>query len=54
MCAASLDEMPDEVLNLMRLLYSMVMVSFLIKVLRQPGVPDSAAALLEGISEPIP
>jgi hypothetical protein len=46
--------MRDEVLNLMRLVHSMVMVSFPIEVLRQPGVPHSAAALLESIGDPIP
>jgi hypothetical protein len=50
----SCDDMPDEVVNLMRLLYSMVMVSFPIEVWRQPRIPDSGATTLECIDEPAP
>ncbi len=49
-----LDEMPDDVTNLMRLLYSMVMVSFPVEVWRQPGVPDSGRASLQCVEEPVP
>ncbi len=50
----SLDEMPDDVLNLMHLLYSMIMVSFPIECWKQPRVPDSGATALDCVSEPVP
>jgi hypothetical protein len=49
-----LDEMPDDALNLMRLLYSMVMVSFPVEVWGQPRIPDTGAAYLDLLVEPIP
>jgi hypothetical protein len=49
-----LDEMPDDALNLLRLLYSMVMVSFPVEVWGQPRIPDTGAAYLDLLVEPIP
>jgi hypothetical protein len=49
-----LDDMPDDVLNLMHLLYSMIMVSFPVECWKQPRVPDSGAASLDCLSEPVP
>jgi hypothetical protein len=49
-----LDEMPEDALNLLHLLYSMVMVSFPIEVFHQPRIPDTGAAYLELVSEPGP
>jgi hypothetical protein len=49
-----LDDMPDDVLNLMHLLYSMIMVSFPVECWKQPRVPDSGAATLDCLSEPVP
>jgi hypothetical protein len=49
-----LDAMPEEVLNLMHLLYSMIMVSFPVECWGQPRVPDSGAAALECLVEPTP
>ena len=42
-----LDDMPEDVLNLMHLLYSMIMVSFPVECWKQPRVPDSGAATLD-------
>ena len=39
-----LDDLPEDVLNLMHLLYSMIMVSFPVECWKQPRVPDSGAA----------
>jgi hypothetical protein len=50
----SLDDMPEDVLNLMRLLYSMIMVSFPVECWKQPRVPDSGASTLDCVSEPVP
>jgi hypothetical protein len=47
-------EMPDDVLNLMRLLYSLITVSFPVECWGQPRVPDSGAAYLDLLSEPVP
>jgi hypothetical protein len=49
-----LDDLPEDVLNLMHLLYSMVMVSFPIECWSQPRVPDSGAAAMDCVSEPRP
>ena len=50
----ALDDLPDEVLNLMHLLYSMIMVSFPVEAWHQPRIPDSGAAMLECHLEPMP
>jgi hypothetical protein len=50
----SLDELPDDVLNLMHLLYSMIMVSFPVECWKQPRVPDSGASTLDCVCEPVP
>ncbi|WP_019926857.1 hypothetical protein [Nocardia sp. BMG111209] len=49
-----LDEQPDDALNLLYLLYSMIMVSFPVEVWSQPRVPDSGAATLDCVIEPQP
>jgi hypothetical protein len=49
-----LDDMPDDAQSLLQLLYSLVMVSFPVEVWRQPHVPDSGAAYLDLLIEPIP
>ena len=49
-----LDELPDDAQQLLYLLYSLVMVSFPIEAWRQPHIPDSGAAYLDLLIEPIP
>ena len=49
-----LDDMPDDVSNLMHLLYSMIMVSFPVESWKQPRVPDTGASRLDCVSEPAP
>jgi hypothetical protein len=49
-----LDELPDDATNLLHLLYSLVMVSFPVEVWRQPHIPDSGAAYLDLVGEPMP
>ncbi len=49
-----LDELPDEVVNLMHLLYSMIMVSFPVECWGQPQVPDTGSVYLDLVSEPVP
>ncbi len=50
----TLDDMPEDVLNLMHLLYSMVTVSFPVECWKQPRVPDSGATALDCVAEPVP
>jgi hypothetical protein len=49
-----LDDMPDDAQRLLQLLYSLIMVSFPVEAWRQPHVPDSGAAYLDLLEEPIP
>lgn len=49
-----LDDMPDDAQRLLQLLYSLVMVSFPVEAWHQPHVPDSGAAYLDLLIEPIP
>jgi hypothetical protein len=49
-----LDDLPEDVLNLMHLLYSMIMVSFPVECWKQPRVPDSGASRIDCVSEPVP
>jgi hypothetical protein len=50
----TLDDMPQEALNLMYLLYSMITVSFAVECWRQQFVPDAGAAQLDLVVAPVP
>ncbi|WP_280268851.1 hypothetical protein [Nocardia wallacei] len=50
----ALDDLPDQVQNLLYLLYSMINVSFPVEVWSQPRIPDTGAAALDCVIEPIP
>ena len=49
-----LDDLPEDVLNLMHLLYSMITVSFSAECWTQPYVPDSGASRIDCVLEPKP
>jgi hypothetical protein len=49
-----LDELPEDGLNLLHLLYSMIEVSFPIEVWHQPRVQDSGSASFPAFTEPRP
>jgi hypothetical protein len=49
-----LDDLPEDAERLLQLLYSLVMVSFPVEAWRQPNVPDSGAAYLDLLIEPLP
>jgi hypothetical protein len=49
-----IEDLPEDVLNLMHLLYSMVTVSFAVECWKQPFVPDSGASTLDCVVEPVP
>jgi hypothetical protein len=48
-----LDDLPDDAKTLMHMMQSLVMVSFPIEAWKQPRVPDSGAAWVEVIREPV-
>lgn len=50
----SLDDLPEDVLNLMHMLYSLVTVSFPVECWKQPRVPDTGATSLDCVAEPVP
>ena len=49
-----IDDMPNDVKNLMHLLYSMIMVSFPVESWGQGRVPDTGSAYLDLLVEPGP
>jgi hypothetical protein len=49
-----LDDLPADVTNLLRLIYSLVMVSMAIEIFGQPKTVDAADAVLDRIREPAP
>ncbi|MGI8336263.1 hypothetical protein ACRYCC_40505 [Actinomadura scrupuli] len=49
-----LDDLPEEVLHLMHLLYSMITISFCVEAWSQQRVPDTGAAALDCLIEPVP
>jgi hypothetical protein len=50
----ALEALPDDATNLLRLLYSLISVSFAVERWKQPHVPDSGAAYLDLVGEPTP
>jgi hypothetical protein len=50
----SLDDLPGEVLNLMRLIYSLVAVSPAVETWRQGRIPDTGASEINCLVEPVP
>ena len=49
-----LDALPDDARRLLQLLYSLIMVSFPVEAWRQPHIPDTGAAYLDLVIEPVP
>ena len=49
-----LDDVADDALNLLHLIYSMVMVSMAVEVFGQQKPTDSADAVIDRIGEPVP
>jgi hypothetical protein len=50
----ALDDLPPDALHLMHLLFSMIMVSFPVECWRDARVPDSGAARIDCLVEPVP
>ena len=49
-----LDDMPDDAIHLLQLMYSMIMVSFPVEVWKQPWIPDASEASMACVIEPAP
>jgi hypothetical protein len=49
-----LDDIPDDVLNLLHLVYSMIMVSMAVEVFGTQKPTDSADAVIDRFGEPVP
>lgn len=48
------DDMPEDALNLLHLIYSLIMVAMAVEIFKQPRPTDSADAVLTRVSEPVP
>ena len=49
-----LEELPDDVLNLLHLVYSMIVVSMAVEVFGTQKPADSADAVIDRVSAPVP
>jgi hypothetical protein len=49
-----LDEMPEDAVSLLRLVYSFIIVSFAVELWRQPHVPGTLGTSFDRTSEPLP
>jgi hypothetical protein len=48
----TLNELPDDALRLLHLLYSMILVSYAVNIFKQPRIPDSGSAFMDTVVEP--
>ena len=49
-----LDDVPDDALHLLHLIYSLIMVAMSVEIMHQPRPTDAADAMMTRISEPVP
>jgi hypothetical protein len=49
-----LHDLPEDAINLLHLIYSMIMVSFPVEAWGQPRVPDTGSASFDNVIEPMP
>jgi hypothetical protein len=49
-----LDDLPEDALHLLRLIYSLIMVAMAVEIMRQPRPTDAADAVMIRIGEPVP
>lgn len=49
-----LDDLPDDALNLLHLIYSLIMVSMAVEIMHQPAPTDAADAVMIRTGEPWP
>jgi hypothetical protein len=50
----SLDSLPDDALNLLHMVYSLIMVAMAVEIMHQPGPVDAADAVMIRTGEPFP
>jgi len=50
--ALDVSNMPEDAVRLLRLLYSMILVSYSVNVFKQPRIPDSGSAFFDCVLEP--
>lgn len=50
----SLDDLPDDVLNLLHMIYSLVMVAMAVEIMHQPAPVDAADAVMIRTGNPVP
>jgi hypothetical protein len=49
-----LDELPEDAQRLLKLLYSLILMSFAVEIWKQPYIPDTGKAQFELEIEPVP
>jgi len=49
-----LDELPEDAHRLLKMLYSLILMSFAVEVWKQPRIPDTGTAQFELKIEPVP
>jgi hypothetical protein len=49
-----LDNLPDDVLHLLHMIYSLIMVSMAVEIMHQPAPVDAADAVMIRTDEPVP
>ena len=49
-----LDDLPDDALNLLHMIYSLIMVAMAVEVMHQPVPTDAADAVMIRTDEPVP
>ena len=49
-----LDDIPEDAVNLLHLIYSLVMVAMAVEIFKQPKPTDSADAVITRVGEPVP
>jgi hypothetical protein len=49
-----LDELPEDAWRLLKLLYSLILMSFPVEIWKQPYIPDTGTAQFELKIEPVP
>jgi hypothetical protein len=49
-----IDELPDDVVNLLQLIYSLIMVAMAVEIFSQPKAVNAADAVLARVKEPYP
>lgn len=49
-----LDDLPEDAHRLLKLLYSLILMSFPVEIWRQPNIPDTSTASFELKLEPVP